>query len=108
MPYFQRPVVRMVDANVTEAVLGFHAEARRVAESATFGPPQNEQPNNLVDRPPLRYYRFNERSRSVDDGYPKSISVWQGVPDNFKAAFMSKDQGKRRVLMPEIKKSAAS
>lgn len=31
--------------------------------------------------------------RAVDDGYPKSISVWQGVPDNIKAAFMSKDQG---------------
>lgn len=41
-----------------------------------------------------RYYRFNEDTRSVDDGYPKSISVWQGVPDNIKAAFMSKDQGK--------------
>uniref|UniRef100_H3CR71 Matrix metalloproteinase-14 n=1 Tax=Tetraodon nigroviridis TaxID=99883 RepID=H3CR71_TETNG len=39
-----------------------------------------------------KYYRFNEHSQSVDDGYPKSISVWQGVPDNFKAAFMSKDQ----------------
>lgn len=43
----------------------------------------------------FRYYRFNEASRSVDDGYPKSISVWQGVPDNIKAAFMSKDQGNR-------------
>ena len=41
-----------------------------------------------------RYYRFNEDSRSVDDGYPKAVSVWQGVPDNIKAAFMSKDQGK--------------
>ncbi|KAF7659816.1 hypothetical protein LDENG_00292690, partial [Lucifuga dentata] len=39
-----------------------------------------------------KYYRFNEESHAVDDGYPKSISVWQGVPDNIKAAFMSKDQ----------------
>uniref|UniRef100_A0A8C5HGK4 Matrix metalloproteinase-14-like n=1 Tax=Gouania willdenowi TaxID=441366 RepID=A0A8C5HGK4_GOUWI len=39
-----------------------------------------------------KYYRFNEESRSVDDGYPKAISVWQGVPDNIKSAFMSKDQ----------------
>uniref|UniRef100_A0A669ED72 Matrix metallopeptidase 14b (membrane-inserted) n=1 Tax=Oreochromis niloticus TaxID=8128 RepID=A0A669ED72_ORENI len=38
------------------------------------------------------YYRFNEASQTVDDGYPKSISVWQGVPDNIKSAFMSKDQ----------------
>ncbi|XP_033837963.1 matrix metalloproteinase-14b [Periophthalmus magnuspinnatus] len=39
-----------------------------------------------------KYYRFNEQSQSVDDGYPKAVSVWQGVPDNIKAAFMSKDQ----------------
>ncbi|XP_062260330.1 matrix metalloproteinase-14b [Platichthys flesus] len=39
-----------------------------------------------------KYYRFNEYSRSVDDGYPKSVSVWQGVPENIKSAFMSKDQ----------------
>lgn len=41
----------------------------------------------------FRYYRFNEDTRSVDDGYPKAVSVWQGVPENIKAAFMSKDQG---------------
>ncbi|XP_023140303.2 matrix metalloproteinase-14b [Amphiprion ocellaris] len=39
-----------------------------------------------------KYYRFNEESQSVDDGYPKSVSMWQGVPDNIKAVFMSKDQ----------------
>ncbi|XP_047224339.1 matrix metalloproteinase-14b [Girardinichthys multiradiatus] len=39
-----------------------------------------------------KYYRFNEESKRVDDGYPKSIDTWQGVPDNIKAAFMSKDQ----------------
>ncbi|XP_026169109.1 matrix metalloproteinase-14b [Mastacembelus armatus] len=39
-----------------------------------------------------KYYRFNEELRTVDPGYPKSVSVWQGVPDNIKAAFMSKDQ----------------
>lgn len=44
--------------------------------------------------PFLRYYRFNEDSRRVEDGYPKSIDMWQGVPENIKAAFMSKDQGK--------------
>ncbi len=41
----------------------------------------------------LRYYRFNENSRSVDSDYPKPISVWQGVPDNIKGAFMSEDGG---------------
>ncbi|CAL8348001.1 unnamed protein product [Merluccius merluccius] len=40
-----------------------------------------------------KYYRFDEGSRSVDREYPKPISVWHGVPDNIKAAFMSKDQG---------------
>ncbi|XP_014870346.1 matrix metalloproteinase-14b [Poecilia latipinna] len=39
-----------------------------------------------------KYYRFNEDSRRVEDGYPKSIDMWQGVPENVKAAFMSKDQ----------------
>uniref|UniRef100_A0A8C5BEM8 Matrix metallopeptidase 14b (membrane-inserted) n=1 Tax=Gadus morhua TaxID=8049 RepID=A0A8C5BEM8_GADMO len=39
-----------------------------------------------------KYYRFDHESRTVDRDYPKSISVWQGVPDNLKAAFMSKDQ----------------
>uniref|UniRef100_A0A8C2AXY3 Matrix metallopeptidase 14a (membrane-inserted) n=1 Tax=Cyprinus carpio TaxID=7962 RepID=A0A8C2AXY3_CYPCA len=38
-----------------------------------------------------KYYRFNEKSRSVDPDYPKPISVWQGVPDNIKGAFMSGD-----------------
>uniref|UniRef100_A0A671KB79 Matrix metalloproteinase-14-like n=1 Tax=Sinocyclocheilus anshuiensis TaxID=1608454 RepID=A0A671KB79_9TELE len=38
-----------------------------------------------------KYYRFNEKSRSVDPDYPKPISVWQGVPDNIKGAFMSED-----------------
>ncbi len=41
----------------------------------------------------FRYYRFNENSRSVDSDYPKPISVWQGVPDNIKGAFMSEDGG---------------
>uniref|UniRef100_A0A3B3HMH3 Matrix metallopeptidase 14b (membrane-inserted) n=1 Tax=Oryzias latipes TaxID=8090 RepID=A0A3B3HMH3_ORYLA len=39
-----------------------------------------------------KYYRFNEGSRTVHEEYPKSISMWQGVPENIKAAFMSKDQ----------------
>ncbi|TRY57459.1 hypothetical protein DNTS_014212 [Danionella cerebrum] len=38
-----------------------------------------------------KYYRFNDNSKSVDPDYPKPISVWQGVPDNIKGAFMSED-----------------
>lgn len=34
----------------------------------------------------------------MDEGYPRSTNVWQGVPDNIKAAFMSKDQGEADVL----------
>lgn len=41
----------------------------------------------------LRYYRFNEKSRTVDPDYPKPISVWTGVPDNIKGAIMSEDGG---------------
>ncbi|XP_057189282.1 matrix metalloproteinase-14a [Triplophysa rosa] len=38
-----------------------------------------------------KYYRFNDKSRSVDADYPKPISVWTGVPDNIKGAIMSED-----------------
>ncbi|KAM8946020.1 matrix metalloproteinase-15 [Pelodytes ibericus] len=38
-----------------------------------------------------RYWRFNEESRSVDVGYPKPITVWSGIPDTPKGAFLSSD-----------------
>uniref|UniRef100_A0AAY4A437 Peptidase metallopeptidase domain-containing protein n=1 Tax=Denticeps clupeoides TaxID=299321 RepID=A0AAY4A437_9TELE len=38
-----------------------------------------------------KYYRFNEKTHSVDPEYPKPISVWKGVPDNVKGAIMSDD-----------------
>lgn len=38
-----------------------------------------------------KYYRFNEKSRTVDLDYPKPISMWTGVPDNIKGAIMSED-----------------
>lgn len=38
-----------------------------------------------------RYWRFNENSHSVDTGYPKPISIWTGIPDAPKGAFLSSD-----------------
>ncbi|KAG7269623.1 hypothetical protein CRUP_005181 [Coryphaenoides rupestris] len=38
-----------------------------------------------------KYFRFNEKSRTVDNDYPKPISMWNGAPDNIKAALMSED-----------------
>ena len=38
-----------------------------------------------------RYFRFNEKTRTVDTDYPKPISMWSGAPDNIKAALMSED-----------------
>lgn len=38
-----------------------------------------------------RYWRFNEDRRASDPGYPKPISVWAGIPDTPKGAFLSED-----------------
>ncbi|XP_036441736.1 matrix metalloproteinase-15 [Colossoma macropomum] len=39
-----------------------------------------------------RYWRFNEQSRTVDQGYPKPISIWDSsVPVSPKGAFLSDD-----------------
>ncbi|KAL2093827.1 hypothetical protein ACEWY4_011139 [Coilia grayii] len=38
-----------------------------------------------------RYWRFREETRTVDQGYPKPVSVWNGVPDSIKGAFLSDD-----------------
>ncbi|CAJ0940957.1 unnamed protein product, partial [Ranitomeya imitator] len=37
------------------------------------------------------YWRFSEKTRSVDIGYPKSIKVWAGIPDSPKGAYMESD-----------------
>lgn len=41
-----------------------------------------------------RYWRFDEKSRLADRGYPKPISVWgSSVPSAPKGAFLSDDGG---------------
>lgn len=43
---------------------------------------------------PCRYWRFNEDGSSVGHGYPRKVSVWAGVPDAPRGAFLSPDAGK--------------
>nr|XP_032833372.1 matrix metalloproteinase-14-like [Petromyzon marinus] len=38
-----------------------------------------------------RYWRFDEDSRAVAEGYPKPLSLWEGVPSGTQAAFLSQD-----------------
>ncbi|XP_059507592.1 matrix metalloproteinase-15 isoform X2 [Stegostoma tigrinum] len=38
-----------------------------------------------------RYWRFSEERRAVDNGYPKPISIWKGIPPSPKGAFLSDD-----------------
>ncbi|KAL1248440.1 hypothetical protein QQF64_021758, partial [Cirrhinus molitorella] len=37
-----------------------------------------------------RYWRYNEDLKMIDPGYPKSITVWKGVPDSPQGAFVDK------------------
>nr|XP_008122839.1 PREDICTED: matrix metalloproteinase-15 [Anolis carolinensis] len=38
-----------------------------------------------------RYWRFNEESYATDQGYPRKIGVWAGVPPTPKGVFLSPD-----------------
>ncbi|XP_055489612.1 matrix metalloproteinase-16-like isoform X2 [Leucoraja erinacea] len=40
-----------------------------------------------------RYWRYNEETQVVDSGYPKSISIWKGIPESPQGAFVSKESG---------------
>uniref|UniRef100_A0A3B3DB38 Matrix metallopeptidase 16b (membrane-inserted) n=1 Tax=Oryzias melastigma TaxID=30732 RepID=A0A3B3DB38_ORYME len=40
-----------------------------------------------------RYWRYNEDTRMMDPGYPKSISIWKGLPDSPQGAFVDKTNG---------------
>lgn len=38
-----------------------------------------------------QYWRYNEEKRTVDTGYPRSISVWKGIPEAPQGAFVSRE-----------------
>nr|XP_032813582.1 matrix metalloproteinase-16-like isoform X1 [Petromyzon marinus]XP_032813583.1 matrix metalloproteinase-16-like isoform X1 [Petromyzon marinus] len=38
-----------------------------------------------------RYWRFNEDNHATDPGYPRSVTVWKGIPDGPKGAFMGRE-----------------
>ncbi|KPP62328.1 hypothetical protein Z043_119497, partial [Scleropages formosus] len=40
-----------------------------------------------------RYWRYNEEMRTMDPGYPKSITIWKGVPVSPQGAFVDKANG---------------
>ncbi|KAG8570493.1 hypothetical protein GDO81_011290 [Engystomops pustulosus] len=40
-----------------------------------------------------RYWRYNEEMRVMDPGYPKSITIWKGIPESPEGAFVDKENG---------------
>uniref|UniRef100_A0A670Y9H2 Matrix metallopeptidase 16 n=1 Tax=Pseudonaja textilis TaxID=8673 RepID=A0A670Y9H2_PSETE len=41
----------------------------------------------------LRYWRYSEDIRTMDTGYPKSITIWKGIPESPQGAFVHKENG---------------
>lgn len=79
------------------------AKGKRLPSS---GPPRkNPRPGQAGHSPQPgtfghRYWRFNEETQRGDPGYPKPISVWQGIPASPKGAFLSNDAGTRASPCP--------
>uniref|UniRef100_A0A8B9JGL1 Matrix metallopeptidase 24 n=1 Tax=Astyanax mexicanus TaxID=7994 RepID=A0A8B9JGL1_ASTMX len=38
-----------------------------------------------------QYWRYNEEKRMTDQGYPKPITVWKGIPEGPQGAFISRE-----------------
>ena len=67
--------------------LGFPSSVKKVDAALTFGPYRNTY-FFVGDE----YWRYNERYKSMDAGYPKKISsVWREVPSNVDAAITWKN-----------------
>ena len=66
---------------------GFPYAIKKIDAALIFGPYRNTY-FFVGDE----YWRYNERYRSMDPGYPKKISsVWRGVPSNLDAAITWKN-----------------
>ena len=48
----------------------------------------------VVSIPTYFFFRYDEFSKTIDPGYPRDISNWQGIPRNIDAVFTSAFDGK--------------
>lgn len=45
------------------------------------------------------YWKFDEDSKTIDQGYPQDISRWNGIPRNLDAVTTSSFDGMKRVIL---------